>query len=234
MYEPPDWSRAHAVIFDVDGTLYDAARLRRRMLVALVAHCLADPRRLSDLRTLHLYRREREKLAEAESTDILRRQYERPARLLGLAPREVEAIVQQWIHQRPLPYLRQCRVDGAGQFFDWIRSSGGTVAVLSDYPAKAKLDALDLAADVIVCGTDPDVNRLKPHPGGLEALLRRLDVHPSDCILVGDRDSRDGEVARRAGVPYVLRRRDNRLSGRTFSDFIELLARASRTRPRDS
>jgi len=218
----PDWNRVRAVIFDVDGTLYDGAGLRRRMLAELIRHCLADPRRLPLLRLLQVYRRERERLAEKEASNICRQQYERPAAQLGVSPETVEAAVDLWIHRRPLPHLSGYRIPGAARLFDHLRASGRAVAVLSDYPAEAKLIALGLTADCVVCATDADVDRLKPHPAGLAKLVSVLGLTPGDCLMIGDRDERDGEIARRLRMPCLLRA--NRPDGdNQFADFEWLL-----------
>jgi len=197
------WPRIRVVVFDVDGTLYDQRPLRRRMWLALVAHCLARPRDLAVLRTLRLFRRLREELAEEASEGIGRLQYERPASLLGLSPEAVRVAVETWMHQRPLPLLRRCRYPGVGRVFEALAASGRTIAVFSDYPARAKLQALGLRADILVCATDPDVQRLKPHPLGLQRVLERAGAGPEACLYIGDRDERDGACARRLGVAYL-------------------------------
>jgi len=214
---------ARVVVFDVDGTLYDARRLRRRMLTEILLYCLGDPRRLTLLRTLHVYRCEREKLADQEATNIIALQYERPAALLQVPPGEIESKITPWIHKRPLRHLETTRVSGVRRFFDHLRDSGRKLGVLSDYPAASKLEALGLPADCVVASTDPEVNRLKPHPAGLELLIRKLDADPSECLLIGDRDSRDGEVARRLEMPYYLRVARASDPYREFTDYLELL-----------
>lgn len=197
------WSRIRVVVFDVDGTLYDQRPLRRRMWLALIAHCLARPRDLAVLRTLRIFRRLREELAEEASEGISRLQYERPATLLGLSPEAVRVAVETWMHHRPLPLLRRCRYPGVERVFEALAESGRTIAVFSDYPAGAKLKALGLRADIEVCATDADVQRLKPHPLGLQRVLERAGAGPEECLYIGDRDERDGACARRLGVAYL-------------------------------
>ena len=213
---------SRAIIFDVDGTLYDAGRLRRRMLRELIAHCLANPRRLPLLRTLQVYRRERERLAEQEAAEIILRQYRRPAERLGLTAEQIEQTVSPWIHQRPLRHLAPLRIPGIRRFFGRLRSAGTKIAVYSDYPAATKLEALGLDADLVVTATDAAVDRLKPHTAGLEMLLRKLELEPGECVLIGDRDERDGEVARRLRMPYLLRKPRIRDPQLEFVDYLEL------------
>jgi HAD superfamily hydrolase (TIGR01549 family) len=218
------WSRIRVVVFDVDGTLYDQRPLRRRMWLALIAHCLARPRDVAVLRTLRLFRRLREELAEEASEGIGRLQYERPASLLGLSPEAVQLAVETWMHQRPLPLLRRCRYPGVARVFETLRASGRTIAIFSDYPAGAKLKALGLRADIEVCATDADVQRLKPHPLGLQRVLERAGAGPQECLYIGDRDERDGACARCLGVAYLhkVAAPGASLPG-AFRDFDELL-----------
>ena len=218
------WSRLRVVVFDVDGTLYDQRPLRRRMWLALIAHCLARPREITVLRTLRLYRRLREELAEEASEAIGRLQYERPASLLGLSPEAVQLAVETWMHQRPLPLLRRCRYPGVERVFEALRASGRTIAIFSDYPAEAKLKALGLRADIAVCATDPDVQRLKPHPLGLQRVLERAGAGPEECLFIGDRDERDGACARRLGVRYLHKAATpGKIPAGAFHHFDELL-----------
>jgi HAD superfamily hydrolase (TIGR01509 family) len=199
------WPRIRLVMFDVDGTLYDQRPLYRRMWLALLAHCLTRPRELGVLRTLMAFRRLREQLAEEASEGVSRLQFERPAVLLGLSPEAIRLAVETWVHERPLPHLRRCRFPGVEEVFRALRASGRTTGVFSDYPAGAKLRALGLEPDFHIAATDPDVERLKPHPRGLERALERAGVGPEACVFIGDRDERDGECARRLGVRYLLK-----------------------------
>lgn len=201
-------ARISAVVFDLDGTLYDARPLRRRMARELALHCLRRPRELGLPRRLYWFRRLREELAEEEAHGISRLQYERPAARLGIPTERLQAAVREWILERPLPHLAACRRAGARRLFAQLRATGRRIGVFSDYPIEAKLAALGLACDAAVSAEDPAVDRLKPHPAGLELLLSRVDVRASEALVVGDRDDRDGECARRLGCSYrILGRR---------------------------
>lgn len=217
------WPRIRLVVFDVDGTLYDQRHLRRRMALALTAHCLTRPGDLGLWRTLKAFRRSREELAEEASEGISRLQYERPAALLGLSPEAVRLAAELWMHERPLQFLRSCRYPGVEQVFAALRASGRATAILSDYPAEAKLRALGLEVDLRVAATDSDVQRLKPHPLGLQRVLEQARVAPEACLFIGDRDERDGACARRLGVRYLLKTRRATTLPRTFHRYDDLL-----------
>lgn len=201
-----DWYSVDLVVFDVDGTLYNQRRLQARMALALMLEVV----RTHDLvlpRTLAAFRRRREWLAVQGTDDFAVSQY----MLGGHSPERIRALVAEWIERRPLSHLAHCRYPGVDSLFRKL-SERCIVAVLSDYPAVEKLAALELGAHFIV--TASDVGRLKPDPSGLRLIMNRAGVPPERTLMIGDRDDRDGEAARRAGVRSLIRGRDFR----TYSD----------------
>ncbi len=219
-----DWTSVRVAVFDLDGTLYDMRRIRRRMAGPLLLHILRHPGELMLPRILFEFRRSREELSEQESVDIRRLQYERPAAALGLRPERVRQVVNEWFFKRPLTHLGACRYPGVSSFFARLAAMGKTVAVLSDYPVDEKLAALGLTAEVTVSAMDPEVDRLKPHPAGLQRVLELTGVEPKASLLVGDRDDRDGACARRLGVPYLIKASGSEAGPGTFRDYFELLS----------
>lgn len=205
--EQINWSPVRLVVFDLDGTLYDQSCIRRRMLWELGLHCLSHPGGLARARVIAEFRRERERLADERAGNIDRLQYERPAASLGIRPEEVAAVIGEWIEERPLRHLLRCRFAAVDELFDHLRGSGKQIAVFSDHPVRNKLTALNLTADLIAAAADPEINRLKPHPAGLEFLLNRADVTPAQCLMIGDREDRDGVCARSAGIRYLIKTR---------------------------
>lgn len=218
-----DWTAVRLVVFDVDGTLYDQAKLRIRMIASLLGNCLRHPSEYKLIRVISTYRHCREQLGEEESADVGRLQYEHPAAVLGLSAETVQRMVDPWIHKRSLPFLPQCRFPDVDRFISWLRQRGTTIAVLSDYPAGDKLEALGIRADIVVSGIDSEVDRLKPHPAGLEQILRVGQVEPTQALMIGDRDDRDGECARRLGVPYLLKVSKAAPDEHTFARYCDLI-----------
>jgi HAD superfamily hydrolase (TIGR01549 family) len=199
--------------FDVDGTLYHQGLLRACMALELAAS-LATPRVAARRRArrvwrqLAVFRRMRETLkGVAAGTDSLERlQYQKPAERLGCSPTELETVVTEWMHRRPLRYLQYCRRRGVVAFLKHLVDKGYRVAVLSDYPAAAKLEALGVApyVHVTLCATDASVNALKPHPRGFLQVCDALGLPPSDVLYVGDRPDVDLAGARAAGMHCAL------------------------------
>jgi phosphoglycolate phosphatase/putative hydrolase of the HAD superfamily len=204
----PDWDRIDLVVFDVDGTLYDAARLRRAMLQHLLVAAWRE-RSLRTLQVLGTFRQVREALAQEACADFLTLQYTCTAARTGCDERQVRALVQEWMQQRPLPLLQACRWPQVQAVFAGLRAAGKPVWALSDYPAADKLQALGLQVDGAVSATDAEIARLKPDPRGLQAILARTGVPAARALMVGDRFDRDAAAAQRVGMPaWILSRRD--------------------------
>ena len=213
-----DWTTIDLVVFDVDGTLYDQRQLRLGMLRQLVRHTW-QTRSLDTLRTLRTFRRVREALGEQAGADFMALQYADTARRHGKTPAAVRALTDEWMEQRPLPLLAACRYAHVADVFAGLRASGKRIAAFSDYPAPAKLAALGLAADVVVCATDADIARLKPDPAGLLAILRQTRVAPERALMIGDRFDRDAAAAGRAGMRALIRSRRTHAQWPTFQGY---------------
>ena len=217
-FGPADWDAMRLVVFDVDGTLYRQRPLRLRMARDLALHALS---RL-DLRTLAVLRRFRhlrEELGEARVEGFAERLVAETAAGSGRTPDEVRAIVSRWIDRHPLPYLLACRYAGLPELFAGLRRHGKAIGVLSDYPAAAKLAALELAADHVVSADDPDIGVLKPHPKGLATLIERANATPATTLMIGDRAERDGLVAQQVGARVLLRAARPIAGWQTFAGF---------------
>ncbi len=201
------------VVFDVDGTLYHQGLLRACMAVELTASVLtlSNGRRREALtvwRQLAVFRRSREALKgiAAGPESLERLQYEQPAQQLGCPPLELESVVTEWMQVRPLRYLSYCRRRGLIGFLQRLVERGCRVAVLSDYPAVAKLKALGIEGYVHVAlsATDAGVNALKPHPRGFLRVCEAMGLRPADVLYVGDRADVDLVGARSAGMRCAL------------------------------
>lgn len=215
---PLAWATIDLVIFDVDGTLYDQRQLRLGMLRQLTVHAL-QTRSLDTLLTLRSFRRVREALGEQAGADFMALQYAQTASRHGSTVAAVRALTDEWMEQRPLPLLAACRYAHVAEVFAGLRAAGKQIAAFSDYPAVAKLAALGLQADLVVCSTDAGIARLKPDPAGLLAILRQTGIAPERALMIGDRFDRDGVAAERAGVRALIRSRRAAARWATFQAY---------------
>jgi putative hydrolase of the HAD superfamily len=202
--EPGNWAEIELVVFDVDGTLYNQHSLRLRMARDVFVHA-ARTRSVKLISMLRTYRHIREQLADDEVEDFETALIAQTSSIECCTPQTVRMMVDEWIEERPLSYLARCRYPGIQDLFQALRCKKKIVGIFSDYPADAKLTALGLSADLVICARDDRVRILKPHPRGLQVLLAEAGIKPASALLIGDRPERDGFAARRAGLRALIR-----------------------------
>lgn len=193
---------AAAWLVDLDGTLYDPRPLKVLMGLELL---LLGPGSLGAIRA---FRAEHEVLRELEleaDEGPFQLQLERAASRLGTTPEALEATVRRWMVERPCRWLPRLRNRPLLEAIEDHRRLGGRAALVSDYPARRKLEALGAAGlfEVVVASGEPGgPRRLKPCPDGYLAAAEGLGVSPAECLVLGDRMDADGEAARRAGMAF--------------------------------
>ena len=200
--------RIRAVLFDLDGTLYDQRRMRTLMAMELAAMLLRRPFQAPrNWRALAAFRKAQESLrGDRRSRPGATGQLEEAAARLRMPLDEVDAIVTEWMIQRPLKYMVSCRATGVIDLLTFLRKRGIQIGVLSDYPAALKLQALQIADwfSIVLCATDPDIGVFKPSPRGFLAAAERWQHAPAEILVVGDRADADGAGAAAAGMPCVI------------------------------
>ena len=94
----------------------------------------------------------------------------------------------QWV----IPFVEECQQKGI------------KMVVLSDYGfAKEKLQALGLTPslfDWVVSA--PELGGLKPAVELMKRVAEQMGVAVEDCLIIGDRDDTDGEMAQRCGAQF--------------------------------
>src|SRR4051794_4425192 len=95
-----------AIVFDVDGTLYDQGRLRRAMLRTLVqAHLLRPVTGWRTAAVLRAYRRAQEELRHQPGGDVGEQQLAIACTSTGSSRAFVQSCVQTWMESAPLAFL---------------------------------------------------------------------------------------------------------------------------------
>ena len=192
-----------AWLVDLDGTLYHAlpVKLAMALELALFGWAVAAPLR----RFRHVHEELRADPA-APAGDPFALQLERTAARAGLDARELDAIVREWMVERPgqvaAPGPARRAARGA-RALPRVRAAGaGSSPTTPRARSCAALGAADLFDVVVAAGEPEGPPRLKPAPDGLLGAARALGVAPAECLVIGDRDDADGEAARRAGMPF--------------------------------
>lgn len=207
--EPTPRSRSiRGVIFDIDGTLYRQAPVRRRMALRLAARYWRAPRAgATTVRVLAAYREAQEVLRSRPSVgDIARAQIDLASERTGVPAERVGALVDEWMNTKPLDLVASNARPGLVTTLDALRDRGVRLGVVSDYPANAKLEALGIADrfDTVISADDPRVQAFKPDPKGITVALQDLGLDSSEAIYVGDRIDVDAQAATAAGVSWAL------------------------------
>jgi HAD superfamily hydrolase (TIGR01549 family) len=204
-----DWFAYDAWLVDLDGTLYRQTPVRLAMAAELL---VLGPHRI---RAIRRFRREQELLrceiaatASAESGSLdcpYQLQLVRAAAGLGCSPESLAPIIREWMELRPGKWLHMFRNRRLLAEIEAFRGRGGKTALVSDYPAQAKLAGLQAARlfDCVVASGEPGgPTQLKPSPAGYLLAAQRLAVRPERCLVIGDRDDADGAAASRAEMAF--------------------------------
>ena len=193
-----------AVAFDLDGTLYPNHRFYIRLFPFLFRH----------RKYLMAFGKARDRLRQenqntAEENSLF---YKVQARYMAeiLKPKtsnnsyyieEIEAKTEKIIYRgwellfkniKLFPRVKETLIS--------IREKGTKLAILSDFPLKAKLEYLGLEKlwDIELCSEV--IGQLKPDPLAFKALCKALDLPPAEILYVGNSFSYDVIGAKNAGL----------------------------------
>jgi HAD superfamily hydrolase (TIGR01549 family) len=209
MVLPAHANRYAAWLVDLDGTLYRSRPVQLAMAAELLLFGLGSIKTLRTFRHAHEQLRHRPVDPAALVHSPFKRQLHHAAEQLGRAPEDVERIVEEWMFQRPLKWVARSRRRVLLDQLASYRTGGGKTALVSDYPATAKLRALgaiELFDHVISSGEPGGPSKQKPDPEGFLSAAARLGVAPEACLVIGDRDDADGAAARAAGMAvHIIR-----------------------------
>jgi len=199
-----------AWLVDLDGTLYTQRWVKLAMAVELVLFGR------SAIKTLRQFRHEHEAMREEQNANHalsvvhpspFAGQLARTAEKLGVPVSDVERLVQHWMIERPGKWIRRFPRSSLLAELRAFKGRGGRTALVSDYPAERKIEALgarSLFDEIVANGESNGPRRLKPDPEGYLRAAELLKVQPARCLVIGDRDDADGEAARAAKMGFRL------------------------------
>lgn len=213
------------VIFDLDGTLYHQPKLRLLMLFELLLYYIFRPHKISELRILKVFRREREKHAFSSNSNIRKNQYKWCAEKTGYSESKVKKIVETWMQQKALKHLKKCQFKNIPALMTKLNRTS-QVAVYSDYPAKTKLQAMKLDIEHSFCSEQDEIDALKPNPKGLFFIINYFNIDKEKVLFIGDRDELDGACARAAGIDYIII--DHKSANNIYNKLIEDVRRLNK------
>ena len=190
-----------AVVFDVDGTLFDKSRLPLHLV-------LADPLYMFVLNNERKARKTLSGVYFGDERTYYETLYGKVAILSHLSAKRVK----WWYDHRYMPTMIKVLKKHyklrpwVSELLPALKAQGIKVAVYSDYGCvEERLATLGFKrewADVVADA--PGMGGLKPCKESLLAVCQQLGVDPSETLMVGDKDETDGESARKCGMRFKL------------------------------
>lgn len=200
-------TRPGVILFDLDDTLYAyevAEAAATEALLEQVAKEVSIPR----LQLLDLYKK-----AKRAVKGRIPGQGSSHSRLLYLS--ELAHAIQPSLMQRVRSwersywtvFLRSSALrDGAMSLITAARKAGIKIAIVSDLTLEVqlwKLEHLGLLQHLDALVTSEEVQKDKPSEAPFLLALHRLNAAANDCVMIGDRDDKDGAGAKQVGIPYI-------------------------------
>ena len=210
MTTPSGWTLPallKAIVFDVDGTLYRQAPVRRGMAARLLKECARHPvRGWKTSSLIRAYRNAQEELRRGADTDVAEEQLRLACRNAGFALQEGRERLRVWFEEEPLDLVAHAGRPGLREFLAGAAERQLRLGVFSDYPAERKLQALGVREyfHCACCAQQSEVGEFKPSPKGILFAAQGLGATPRETLYVGDRVDVDVAAARQAGIAAVL------------------------------
>lgn len=188
-----------AIVFDLDGTLYESRHFPLRLI-------LADPLHIG---MLGAERKCRKRLCDRHF-DKASDYYDALFSLMGRGSKERAERCRKWFYGTYMPLQVKIIHEKFGprpqlkEFIAILSKRGYKLAVLSDYCfAAEKLAAIGLSeADFDAVWESPALGGLKPREEVFLNACKALGTTPIETLMIGDKTSKDGG-ALRAGLQFI-------------------------------
>lgn len=195
-----DISKYNAIIFDLDGTLYDKRFLHIRII-------LADLINFFTLKSERYARRDLNGVDFKDKTGVYQALFAKMCELTrGLTPEKA----RKWYFDRYMPlqvailslyYKPRPCVD---EVMRVLRDKGVKILLYSDYDCvREKTEALNIDLDLFdVVVSSPELGGLKPCRQSVERLMQQNGLSAETTLFVGDRNDTDGDAASSVGMDF--------------------------------
>ena len=207
------------VIFDMDGTLYYHRPVQLQMAMKLLWSACTQKHGFRELSIILNYRKLRENWptnateirdkagsqGETSSTGLESEQYTVLAEQIGVPVEEIQKTIQKWMFMVPLEGIDRYRDKKLISLLHDLVQAGKKVVIYSDYYPKDKMSKLELSEIPSFYGGQEELDCMKPNPKGVYFIMEQMGVtDKNDVLVIGDRMSKDGQLAINAGVDYLI------------------------------
>ena len=197
------FSDVKAVIFDLDGTLYNFKWMPLRLIWSLP----------TDFFRIKADRDVRRKLKGCDygTPDAYKAEYSRRmSKMLNF--KQEDAL--NWYSNRYMGTMcfllkrYYSKRQKLAEVFEELHKRGIKIAVFSDYPrVRQRIRALDFSDETIsqISGiySAEDFGSQKPAVRPFLEIAQHLEVEPEKCLVIGDRDDTDGDGARQTNMEFI-------------------------------
>jgi len=201
-------AKVKAIVFDVDGTLYNQTLLRILVAGRMFFSFIASPKQFShEFKIIKEFRKIQEKLRESDLNFINEMtQVKLTSEKLRLNYDDVSKVINKWFNEIPLSLISICKKNGLIRTLSKLSGEGYKLGLFSDYSSEDKAEALGIKGllEVIVCSSDSDVGKLKPASIGFVKVAEKLNLKTNEIVYVGDRFEVDITGAENAGMIPLL------------------------------
>ena len=192
--------KKRVLILDLDGTLYYHIFIKIFMGISLLSYYIFHIWKIKDIFLLLAYRKYREQ-NEKTNTEA---QYKFIANKYKVSTHYVKKIVDKWLLKKPLNLIAQFKDKKLIKIINNCRKKGLKIFIYSDYPTDEKLKVMNINYDKSYNPGNKNIKYLKPNPKGLKYIIKENNLKKEEVLYIGDRDSKDGECARKCGIEYII------------------------------
>ena len=188
----------HTVLFDLDGTLVDTAPDLLFALNKTLSQYGYEKQPLTRIKPLVSSGvRAMLKAVFKNKISTSKKSFKYWQNILDSCQKDMLAIYEKNICQK------SCLFDGIPSTIKTLEHKKIAWGIVTNKPEKLThllLDGLHIYPKVVVCGDT--CKHKKPHPEPLLYACRKLKVHPSKCLFIGD-DAKDMHAARYAQIKNI-------------------------------
>ena len=192
--------KKRVLILDLDGTLYYHIFIKIFMGIYMLSYYIIHIWKIKDIFLLLAYRKYREQNERKNIKD----QYEFVANKYKVSTYYVQKIVDKWLLKKPLRLISKFKDKKLINIINECREVGLKIFIYSDYPTDEKLKVMNINYDKSYNPENKNIRYLKPNPKGLKYIIKENRLKKEEVLYIGDRDSKDGECARKCKIDYII------------------------------